>query len=147
MAYLPITDELYHTDREGRVRLNGKLCQPEPSAPLDSESVLYIPSDSHRRYEISFPGKTWTLGSAVYHALMARRAHTAGVFEGNVYLWDVAAVLAICQGWGLRVGTLEGRELTVDDWGWEGKNREPFLIARPELFEQIAGSIRPRRES
>lgn len=139
---LPMTGETFYTDPRGqKVYLNGRDHPLEEPLDIDSESVLYVPSDSHRSYRIDFPGKVRSLGSAVYHGLLAGRERTAGALHGKIYLWDAAACLAIAGAWGVRVGDLSGRELGPDDWELLGKNPGQLLFAHPKHFDYVAGLI------
>lgn len=142
LVYLPMTDEMYYTALDGSVLINGEPCRAQPPVLLDSEAVLYVPSDFHRCYETTFTGKLRSLGSAAYHGLMTARAMTAGVLQGCLYLWDAAAVLAINEAWGMRIATLSGQPVTPSCWNIDRKNDEPLLFAHPENFETVAGAIK-----
>ncbi len=142
---LPMTGETFYTDPQGRkVYLNGREHPLEEPLEIDSESVLYVPSDSHRSYRIEFPGKVRSLGSAVYHGLLAGRGRTAGALHGQIYLWDAAAALAIAAAWGVRVGDLAGRECGPEDWELQGKNPGQLLFAHPRHFDCVADLIEKR---
>ena len=142
LVYLPLTDELYYTGVEGRVYRNGKPCAPEAAAPLDNEAVLYVPSDAHRRYAITFPGKIRSLGSAAYHGILTARASTAGVLQGRIRLWDAAAVLAINKAWGIQAGTLDGNPVRISHWQVDKALKEPLFFCHPENFAAVASTIR-----
>jgi len=142
LVYLPLTDELYYTGVEGRVYRNGKPCAPEAAAPLDNEAVLYVPSDAHRRYTITFPGKIRSLGSAAYHGILTARASTAGVLQGRIRLWDAAAVLAINKAWGIQAGTLDGNPVRISHWQVDKALKEPLFFCHPENFAAVASTIR-----
>ncbi len=142
LVYLPVIDEMYYTGPDGSVFFNGEPCEPQPPVVLDSEDVLYVPSDFHRCYEITFPGKLRSLGSAAYHGIMTARPLTAGVLQGRIYLWDAAAVLAINAALGMRIGTLSGKEVTPSQWNVNQKINEPILFAHQQNFEKVAAMIK-----
>ena len=141
LVYLPLLDEMYYLVEDGRVFKNGEPVKPVRPAPLDGESVLYVPSDWHQRFTIRFPGKLRSLGSAAYHGLLVSRPLTAGVLQGRIYLWDAAAILALNRAWGMRVATLDGREVKPSSWSAQQAISDPILFAAPELFERLAGMI------
>jgi len=148
LVNLPITAEMYYTGSDGRVYRNGEYSPAEPAKPLDSQSVLYVTaSDTHQRYEITFPGKLRTLGSAAYHGLLPARHYTAGVLQDRVYLWDLAAVLAINRAWGIRVATLKGRPMPLSTWGEDYALREALLFSAPQLFNEVAATIKRKPEA
>lgn len=142
LVYLPVIDEMYYTTPDGSVLFNGAPCKAQPAAVLDSEAVLYVPSDFHQCYEITFPGKLRSLGSAAYHGLLTARPLTAGVLQGGIYLWDAAAILAINAAWGIRIGTLGGESVAPSRWNVDQKIDEPILFAHPQNFEKIAAAIK-----
>jgi len=141
-VYCPLLDELIHTDLEGTVRRNGRPAPAEAAAPLDNESVLYVPSDVHRAFRVDFPGKVRSLGSAAYHGLLTGRAGTAGSLQGRGYLWDIAAILAINTAWGMRIATLDGKEAGPTFWSADKSLPEPLLLCRPEHFAALAAGIK-----
>ncbi|MBN2289768.1 MAG: hypothetical protein JXQ83_10585 [Candidatus Glassbacteria bacterium] len=141
----PITAEMYYTGADGRVYRNGDYCPAQPPRPVDSQSMLYVTaSDTHRRYGITFDGKLRTLGSAAYHGLMTGRSYTAGVLQDKVYLWDLAAVLAINAAWGIKVATLDGRPMPLSAWNEDYTLPAALLFSAPQLFDEVAATIVPR---
>ena len=147
LVNLPITGQMYYTGPDGRVYCNGEHCPAEDPKPIDSQSVLYVTaSDTHRRYEITFPGKLRTLGSAAYHGLMTSRHFTAGVLQDRVYLWDLAAVLAINAAWGMRVATLEGNPLPLSEWNEDYTVSHALLFSTTENFDRVAATIKRKGE-
>jgi len=142
LVYLPLLDELYYTGADNRVYRNAKPYQPAQPAVLDSEAVLYTPSDAHRRFLINFPGKVRSLGSAAYHGLLTARATTAGVLQSGIYLWDAAAILAINRAWGIQIASLEGKPVRISQWGKGCALEESILLSHPENFETVASTIK-----
>ncbi len=140
-VYCPLTDELIYTDLRGGVRRNGGDFAAEKPAPLDCESVLYVPSDVHRGFRVDFPGKVRSLGSAAYHGILTGRAGTAGSLQGRGYLWDIAAILAINAAWGIRIASLDGRPLQAGFWREDYSLPEPLLFCRPEHFDILSRGI------
>lgn len=139
---LPMMQEMYYTGIDGRAYRNDELYPAANPRKIDTQSVLYVTaSEIYRGYRLSFPGKFRTLGSAAYHGLLTARPYTAGVLQGPVYLWDLAAVLALNEAWGLRVATLDGRGFSISELDEGYRISEPLLFAHPELFEQVAATI------
>lgn len=147
---LPALDEVYcgargagawmETPRWGRERLGAD------TRPLHRESLLCVPSDVHRRYDVEFPGKLRCLGSTVAHVLLVARGDAAGSLS-RVALWDLAGCAAILQEAGGRMGTLDGRPLRLTDLVPDQGPLPPVLAASEAHFEQLRGSLRllPRR--
>ena len=147
LVNLPVVGEIYYTGPDGMVYRNGEYCPAQRPGPIDSQSVLYVTaSDTHRRYVITFPGKLRTLGSAAYHGILTARPFTAGVLQDRVYLWDLAAVLAINAAWGIRIATLDGGPMPLSIWGDDYALSEALLFCAPELFDEVAATIKRKPE-
>lgn len=116
------------------------------SRPLDRDSLLCVPSNVHRRYEIEFPGKLRCLGSTVAHVLLVARGDAVGAVM-RVALWDLAGCASILQEAGGRFGALDGRPLLLTDLMPENGAPPPVLTAASGHFERLQRSIRllPRR--
>ncbi|MEA1996091.1 MAG: inositol monophosphatase family protein [Gemmatimonadota bacterium] len=143
IIYIPVTDELYWTGHDGRVYLNGAPCEPVQPAVLDSQAVLYnTNSDIYREYRIEYTGKIRCLGSAAYHGVLTHRPYTAAVLQGRLYLWDMAAVLAINEAWGIKAADLEGNPVKISEWRTDKTNRVPVLLAHPDNFDAVASTIK-----
>jgi fructose-1,6-bisphosphatase/inositol monophosphatase family enzyme len=143
LVNLPIMKEMYYTGTDGRVYRNGEYYPAQPAESIESQSVLYVTaSDSHQRYEITFPGKIRTLGSAAYHGLLSARPFTAGIFHDRVYLWDLAAVLALNAAWGIKVATLDGSPASPSIWDDKYALRQALLFSAPALFDRLVATIR-----
>ena len=142
---LPMTGETFYTDSGGKnVFVNGRETPAEEPGEIDSQSILYLPSNSHRRYQITFPGKQRSLGSAAYHGLLAGKGRTAGALHGRTYLWDMAAALAIAGAWGIKTADLSGKPIGPSDWELQGKNQGHLLFAHEKHFDFVAGTIQLR---
>lgn len=128
------------TARWGRERLE------VDARPLSGESLLCVPSNVHRRYEVEFPGKLRCLGSTVAHVLLVARGDAVGSV-GRVSLWDLAGCASILQEAGGRMGTLDGRPVRLTDLVPENGPPPPVLAAAGGHFEGLRRSIRllPRR--
>ena len=63
-----------------------------------------------------------------------------------MYLWDLAAVLAINAAWGIRIATLDGRPMPLSIWGDDYAVSEALLFCAPELFDEVAAPIKRKPE-
>ncbi|MBI4178272.1 hypothetical protein HY522_02460 [bacterium] len=128
---LPGADELYWGDAQG-VFMNGKRVHlREGTDRFDSESALMVPSNVHRKYTISFPGKTRSMGSLAAHMAFVAAGSADATLLGRPHLWDIAAGAAMILVQGGVVLTLSGAPC---DWAplIAGDRPPEPLIAGPE---------------
>lgn len=141
VLYAPCVDDCYVTDGND-VRRNGQPVERTGQESWDRETLLCVPSDSHRRYQINFPGKTRCLGSTAYHMAMAVDGRALAALIGRTRIWDTAAVLAM----GLpRDMVLRGVETNSEpDWDrfLDGKRpEEPLLFGKRETVRRLQKRI------
>lgn len=97
---LPAVDELYWGDENG-VYLNGKrVHMRKPTDQFDNETSLLVPSNSHKKYIIDFPGKTRSMGSLAAHMVYVAAGFCDAAILGRPHLWDIAggAAMVLHQG-------------------------------------------------
>lgn len=94
--HLPLAREWYEVGPEGPATVNGRRLVVATGNLLDSEAWICVPSNTHRRYHVDYPGKTHSLGSIAAHLCYVARGVAAGaVLRGAI--WDVAAGVAILR--------------------------------------------------
>ncbi len=97
---LPAVDELYWGDESGVFLNNKRLRMRAGTDQFDSESSLLVPSNSHRKYTIDFPGKTRSMGSLAAHMAYVAAGCSDAAILGRPHLWDIAggAAMILHQG-------------------------------------------------
>lgn len=95
--YLPVLDEWYEVDLTGPARCNGLPIEVKQTDLQDPESWICVPSNIHRRYHVSYPGKVRVLGSLAAYLCFVARGSAAGALIGWGKVWDIAAALAVLQ--------------------------------------------------
>ncbi len=70
-----------------------------------------MPSNAHRRYRISYPGKVRALGSIAAAVAYVARGNAVGALLGRPSLWDIAATGAMLARAGGELRTLKSGEL------------------------------------
>lgn len=98
--YMPIPDELYWSEPNGTAFFNHTPLQVMQPRTWDSEDWIAIPSNSHRRYRIDFPGKARSFGSSVADLCFVARGSAFGGLLTRCAIWDLAAGLAILNAAG-----------------------------------------------
>lgn len=105
---LPAVDELYWGDASGVFLNNKRLRMRAGTDQFDSESSLMVPSNSHRKYTIDFPGKTRSMGSLAAHMAYVAAGWSDAAILGRPHLWDIAAGAAMVLHQGGVVLTMSG---------------------------------------
>lgn len=141
---LPAVDELYWGDESG-IFLNGKRVHLRKATDqFDSESSLMVPSNSHRKYEISFPGKTRSMGSLAAHMAHVAAGAADAALLGRPHLWDIAAGAAFILNGGGRVLTLSGAPCDWDPLIAGERPPEPLICGPEKTIRAILPHIKIR---
>ena len=145
LLYLPITGDFYYTEDSGAF-WNGQLIRCRPPEPWEASSLLCVPSNSHRRYDLfAFPGITRALGSTAVHIALVARGVAVGALTGHTHIWDTAGALPILERAGGAVSYLSGRPFDPAALLDGRKAPEPILAAHPEVIERLRAAIRWRK--
>lgn len=109
--------------------------------PFDSEDLLCVPSDSHRKFNLDFPGKTRSLGSTAYHMVLVLTGRAVGALLGRRHLWDLAAGWGMCQKRAITIGGVYGGEPNLDQLLDGKRAQEPLLMAPEPIYESLTARI------
>lgn len=141
VLYAPFMDDLYVCDGERSLK-NTRPLSELSFGKWTTESLLCVPSDTHRHYHIDFPGKTRCLGSTAYHMAMAVDGRAGAALIGTPHIWDIAAVVALGDILGVTCrGINSGKP---PDWErlCEGERPvEPLLFGAEEQVKKLLGRI------
>jgi myo-inositol-1(or 4)-monophosphatase len=141
--YLPVSDECYLAGLDGPPLLNGLPIDAHVAEPLDSQAWICVPSNTHRRYRIEYPGKTRSLGSTAANICYVARGGAAAALLGRSSLWDLVGALAVLERAGGVLGTLSGAPI---DWQPLLRGEcasEPLFAASAANYELIRTLIVP----
>jgi myo-inositol-1(or 4)-monophosphatase len=144
LLYFPMMHDWYWAEPGGPAYLNGKPMHVSPPGPWDSEDWLSVPSNVHRRFDISFPGKTRSLGSTAASICYVARGSALGALITQSAIWDVAAALAVLAGAGGAAVTLAGAPLETTQLLDGSQQREPAVIGAPYHLDALRQIITPR---
>jgi myo-inositol-1(or 4)-monophosphatase len=136
-VYLPVLNICFFCTPETAFQDNRQLVAND-STFEEQDKFLAIPSNGHRKYQVSYPGKTRNLGSAAVHLCYV----ASGVATGCILqpsLWDIAGAFAILHKVGKGLFSLSGREITGRDFLESPKFRsqEPILACSRQDFDAI----------
>jgi myo-inositol-1(or 4)-monophosphatase len=146
--YMPLLDEWYHSASPASGAFwNDQPIRCPPSDRWDENSLLCVPSNTHRRYEIDFSGTIRALGSAAAHLCYVARGSAVATLLGDPGIWDIAAGAAILQAAGGTLRYLAGGAVEMKELLEEGKSQKPMLAAHPLLMDRLAPLIQVRTTS
>ena len=147
--FMPVTGDLFHTTPDGRVLRNGEKTQLAAPRGLGRESVLLVGSRFHQRWRIdaSFPGKIRSLGSTVAHFCYIATSSADAALVCNVYIWDLAAGVAMLTHNGGILTQLHGERVDLTDFLSGAPLSYPVLGGHPRAVEAFSKIIRTRDES
>lgn len=143
--YMPLLDDWYYSASPATGAFwNGRPIRCPARDDWDEDSLLCLPADVHRQYDITFAGITRALGSGVAHLCYVARGNAVAVLLHNPGIWDIAAGAAILQAAGGTLRYLAGGEVQMEALLEEGTAQNPMLAAHPALIDRLAPHIKPR---
>ena len=131
IVYAPINDELFVCDLTGTPTLNGQVihAQSNPNPLLDA--WMAVPSDSHRKYRITYTGRIRTTGATIMSLAYVASGKASGALIASCKAWDLAPALALLHQAGGQLWDLDGNVLDIIDLLHPDK-KSPTLIAAPQ---------------
>ncbi len=148
MFYMPLLDEWYYSPSAACGAFwNDQPIHCPASDDWREDSLLCVPSDVHRRYEIDFPGITRALGSTAAHLCFVARGNAAALLMDKPGIWDLAAGGAILLAAGGTLRTLAGAEVDFAGVLQQGTSESAIIGAHPSLIDSLAHYIRPKSAS
>jgi fructose-1,6-bisphosphatase/inositol monophosphatase family enzyme len=143
--FMPLLGEWYEVDLDGPATFNGTPITVASGDLLHPDAWIGIPSNSHRRYTIDFPGKTRSLGSMAAYLCYVARGTAIGALIGRPKIWDVAAGLAIlfrAGGTIQQIGT--GADLNLAEMLAGRLPERPLIAGSPAALDLLRHRIRRR---
>ncbi len=146
--YMPLENEYYQSDGS-RATLNGHQIRVDDSAHIDDHTFLCATSESHRKYDIDFEGKTRIFGSTAAHMCYVARGTAIAALLGRPALWDIAGAFAVLQLAGGTLGDLSGNVGTPDlaSLADGRKFAHTMLAGPPWAIQYFQDHIRERQTS
>jgi myo-inositol-1(or 4)-monophosphatase len=140
ILYLPLLDELYLSHGHDAL-FNGQPIHVDGSRHIDDESFLSVTSAVHRKYRISFVGKTRALGSTAANICYVARGTAVAALVGRPFLWDIAGVLPILRAAGGELRYLSGHPLDLAALADGRRCPQPVLAGAPWALDYFSKRI------
>jgi fructose-1,6-bisphosphatase/inositol monophosphatase family enzyme len=140
LIYLPITQETYMTDEQGRADWNGHLVKV--SSVIDTNALLCVSPRTLQRYTISFPGYVSSFASGILHNCLVARGTAVAAMTIEPNIWDLAGIYPILKAAGATIQYISGEPFRLRDL-IENSSREPLVVGHPTVIRQIVAAISP----
>jgi myo-inositol-1(or 4)-monophosphatase len=129
VVYAPMNDELFVADASGTTTRNGRPLQAADNDNPLLDEWMAVPSDSHRKYRISYPGRIRTTGATIMSLAYVAAGMATGALIARCKAWDLVPALALLHNAGGAVWDLDGNQFDVRSI--LPSKRSPTLIAGP----------------
>lgn len=144
VIYIPTTNEFYWTDGNGTAYRNATPISVTNATAFTRSDWIFSTSYTHLEYNLTFPGKSRSMGSFAAHLCYVARGTAIGALIGYPQLWDVAAGLAILRDAGGIAVTLDGEPFATQPLLDGRKPTKPLFVSTPALIESLLQTIEPR---
>jgi len=138
--FFPVLNHLYTGLRGEGAEYDGQPIQALQEEPIADRRILYVTAHAHRKFKITYPGKTRSLSSAALHHALVARGVAVGALS-TAHVWDFAAAAALLGEAGGVIKHLNGQDLHWRE-ALDGREIKPAVLGAPNrLWEKIAGAI------
>ena len=144
VIYFPLLNECYWAGPSGGAFWNGQPIHVAESRPFTGDDWMITPSNSHRRYDIGFIGKTRSIGATVGSFCYTARGSAVGALINTFALWDVAAALAILNAAGGTAVQLSSQPFDIQSILDGSTFRAPVLLGSAGNINALRQSIQLR---
>jgi myo-inositol-1(or 4)-monophosphatase len=115
VVYSPLNDEVYVATPEGHAYRNNTLLTTVNSANKLLDDWMSIPSDTHRKYDITYPGRVRTTGATILSLCYTAANMASAALVGSCKAWDIAPALALLRYTGCELWDLHGNIVDIAD--------------------------------
>jgi myo-inositol-1(or 4)-monophosphatase len=140
-VYLPLVNEMYYTDDEGKAFWNGEPMIGTLRTDWDSDSFIAISASSHIYFDIDFR-RLRAFGAIATHHIYVARGVAVAALHRQTALWDIAGAQAILTAVGGVAVYLDGTEISMPQILADGKTNKPILVGHPAVVEKLLPKIK-----
>jgi myo-inositol-1(or 4)-monophosphatase len=146
--YMPLAQDLIYTTPDGQVFRNDRPQSLRDPEPFHRETSLFIASRLHRYYTVtsSYPGKLRNLGSSMAHLAYVATGSAACALVERVYIWDIAAGMAMLQAGGGVLRYIDGPPVDLGALLNGAPAQLPMLGGHPDVVSAFSKIIAFRAE-
>ncbi len=143
--YLPCTDDLFYTLPDGSVWRNERRLTLDRPESDSREAVLLAGARFHQRFRVdpAYRGKIRSLGSTIAHICYVAGGSADAAFVERVFVWDLAAGLAMVLLNGGIAEYLDGTPVSLAELLETRKAAQEMLIGHPDAVAYYRERIMP----
>jgi myo-inositol-1(or 4)-monophosphatase len=130
VVYAPMNDELFVATPDGQALRNN---QPIHCTALQSDLLddwVAMPSDVHRKYHITYPGRIRTTGATIMSLCYVASGMAKGALIGSCKVWDLSPAMALLYYAGADLWDMNGTRINIADY-LNPPIKTPTMIAAP----------------
>lgn len=113
IVYAPMSDDLFTAPPDGGAFRNQMPIHAEQRLTPHLDNWMAIPSDSHRKYRISYRGRTRTTGATILSLCYVAAGMATAALVGRCKAWDIAPALALLDRTGAELWDLNNNRIDV----------------------------------
>lgn len=141
IVYLPVVNEMYYTDDDGRPFWNDRSLLNSLQDRWGRDSFIGVSSGAHRYFDIDFRRVRAFGAIATHHVYVARGASVAALHR-KAAVWDVAGAHAILAAAGGVATYLDGSALAFPQFLAQKQIKSPILVGHPAVVEKLLPKIK-----
>ncbi|MFZ9859050.1 MAG: inositol monophosphatase family protein [Roseiflexaceae bacterium] len=130
VVYAPMNDELFVATPNGQALRNNQPihCTASQSELLDD--WVAMPSDIHRKYQITYPGRIRTTGATIMSLCYVAAGMAKGALIGSCKVWDISPAMALLYYAGADLWDMQGIRINAAAY-LNPPIKTPTMIAAP----------------
>ena len=136
---LPALGDLYHTD--GTTAYYNDVPLDPPAPYIDDNALFLVSEGAFESYDIDYPGKIISMGSAAGHLCYVARGSAVGALD-KAGIWDYAASAAILRVLGVPFRYVSGSEVDFMALYTQHSVSEPTLVCPDSHFETLRSALK-----
>lgn len=113
IVHVPMSEELYVATPDGGAFRNDTPIHATKRPTPHLDTWIAIPSDCHRKYHITYRGRTRTTGATILSLCYVAAGMASAALVGRCKAWDIAPALALLHHAGAQLWDLDGQVIDV----------------------------------
>lgn len=145
VVYSPLNDECYVATPDGHAYRNNTLLTAVNASTKLLDDWMSIPSDTHRKYDIRYPGRVRTTGATILSLCYTAANMASAALVGSCKAWDIAPALALLRYTGCELWDLNGAVIDIATILSPAASSPTMLCAPRESYDQYRQYITIRK--
>ncbi len=113
IVYAPMSEDLFVATPDGGAYRNGTRIHASTSRNPHLDPWMAVPSNCHRRYQISYKGRIRTTGATILSLCYVAAGIATAALVGRCMVWDIAPAMALLRNAGAELWDLNAQVIDV----------------------------------